>query len=501
VQGYAIGHLSLHPHRELLDRGAPVAIGGKALDLLSALAAADGGVVTKDELLEKVWRGAIVEDNALQAQISAVRKALGAEAGRLVTVHGRGYRLELNGEAASSAAPGEPTVATAPGNAPTAPGRQRWTRRGATGAVILAGAGVVTGLALWPGLRRHEADPRAVELYRRGQIVQRGELEDAGAARVLYRQAVAIDPDFADAWAALALSDRDLQILITAPFSDPRLVRSAANRALRLDPGNAHAQLALIRLYPPFRRWQAQEERLRALGERHPNVAFCEIFLGLLLLDVGRFEEAIIHARRATEIDPQSLRGWFLLGFSLGLAGRYTESDIALAEGMRRWPESLLLWFTRYQAFLGSRRYAEAAAFVQDSSRRPRAVRDEIAHSLALTADAFINERSKARAIALSRASPARGLIDQLPSAAPIMAGLGLTDMVLEALEAYFFGGSFKGERIAPPGALDSRPSVMLFAPALVPLHDDPRFGRLLERTGLEDYWRKSGTQPDFRRA
>src|ERR1043166_3786532 len=95
MQSYQIGCLTLHPHRELLNGGAPVGIGGRALDLLTALAEAGGAVVSKDELLAAVWNGAIVEDNALQAQISAVRKALGSEAARLVTVHGRGYRLGL----------------------------------------------------------------------------------------------------------------------------------------------------------------------------------------------------------------------------------------------------------------------------------------------------------------------------------------------------------------------------------------------------------------------
>ena len=57
----------------------------------------------------------------------------------------------------------------------------------------------------------------------------------------------------------------------------------------------------------------------------------------------------------------------------------------------------------------------------------------------------------------------------------------------------------------APPTAterpLDPRPSYMLFSLALRDLHGDPRWGALLQRTGLEDYWRKSGTQPDFRRS
>lgn len=93
---WIFGQFALDPHRQLLAAGVPVHIGKKALDVLSVLAAADGGLVTKDELMDAVWKGVIVEDNALQAQISQLRKLLGSEAGRLVAVHGQGYRITLD---------------------------------------------------------------------------------------------------------------------------------------------------------------------------------------------------------------------------------------------------------------------------------------------------------------------------------------------------------------------------------------------------------------------
>ena len=93
---YAIGSLTLRPGLELRDGAAPVAIGARALELLTALAEAGGKVLGKDELYWAAWATAIVEENTLHAQISAARKALGVEARRLVTVHGRGYRLDLD---------------------------------------------------------------------------------------------------------------------------------------------------------------------------------------------------------------------------------------------------------------------------------------------------------------------------------------------------------------------------------------------------------------------
>jgi predicted ATPase/DNA-binding winged helix-turn-helix (wHTH) protein len=79
--------------RELLADGVPVAIGNRALDVLIALIEACGELVTKDELLTRVWPDTTVEENNLQFQISTLRKALGADRDFIRTVSGRGYRF------------------------------------------------------------------------------------------------------------------------------------------------------------------------------------------------------------------------------------------------------------------------------------------------------------------------------------------------------------------------------------------------------------------------
>lgn len=94
---YTLGRFRLEPGRQLLASGEPVPIGGKALQLLSVLARAQGDLVTKDELMDAVWPGIVVEENAIQVHISAARKALEEEASRLVTVRGKGYRLRAGG--------------------------------------------------------------------------------------------------------------------------------------------------------------------------------------------------------------------------------------------------------------------------------------------------------------------------------------------------------------------------------------------------------------------
>lgn len=71
-------------------------LGSRALDILCELAAAQGNVVTKDDLMSRVWPDVVVEENVIQVHVSALRKALSEEKGGqsyVVTVPGRGYRL------------------------------------------------------------------------------------------------------------------------------------------------------------------------------------------------------------------------------------------------------------------------------------------------------------------------------------------------------------------------------------------------------------------------
>jgi TolB-like protein len=82
--------------RELRRDDTPVRLGSRALDILCVLASSGGAVVTKDELMARVWAGVVVGENNIQVHISALRKALeedGNGEGWIVTVAGRGYRL------------------------------------------------------------------------------------------------------------------------------------------------------------------------------------------------------------------------------------------------------------------------------------------------------------------------------------------------------------------------------------------------------------------------
>ena len=79
--------------RRLTRAGVEVPLGGRAFDVLCVLAAARGEAVPKNALLDQVWPGLTVEENNLQVQVSALRKALGDSV--IATIPGRGYRLTM----------------------------------------------------------------------------------------------------------------------------------------------------------------------------------------------------------------------------------------------------------------------------------------------------------------------------------------------------------------------------------------------------------------------
>ena len=79
--------------RQLLADGVQLELGTRAFDVLVALLEADGSLVTKEELLGRVWPGIVVSEGNLRVQVSALRRALGVDHSAIHTEFGRGYRF------------------------------------------------------------------------------------------------------------------------------------------------------------------------------------------------------------------------------------------------------------------------------------------------------------------------------------------------------------------------------------------------------------------------
>lgn len=119
VQQYSFGPFVLRPGRELLRDGKAVPIGQRGLLLLETMLEVSGGVVSKSDIMRRVWPGLTVEDGNITVQVAALRKELGKRDDNrdwIVTVPRIGYRLDLD-DAPATAPPmdgGRPSLAVLP---------------------------------------------------------------------------------------------------------------------------------------------------------------------------------------------------------------------------------------------------------------------------------------------------------------------------------------------------------------------------------------------------
>jgi predicted ATPase/DNA-binding winged helix-turn-helix (wHTH) protein len=205
---------SVLPHRrELLAEGRPLELGGRAFDVLMALIEASGAVVGKDALMHRVWPDRIVEENNLQAQIAALRRAFGADRDLIRTIAGRGY--QFTGDIRTvSASPNVQATAGMPQSTP-APSRLPTNLPEPVSELIGRDAELDEILDI-------SASHRLVTLTGAGGI---------GKTRLGFEAARCLLPRFADgAW-----------VIELAPLSDPDLVPVAVATALGLEPTSGTA--------------------------------------------------------------------------------------------------------------------------------------------------------------------------------------------------------------------------------------------------------------------
>jgi|GEM_PF-2913284 len=415
-----LGTLTLQPGRQLLAGGVPLPVGRKPLDILTTLAAARGDLVTKGELMEAVWPGMIVEENALQAHIVALRKLLGGEAQRLKTVRGLGYRLVLADEARHAPAPDEaPAVAVLPfvnlsddpemdylGDgiaeeiicslartrslrvpARTSTFAYKGRNRDIRGIARELGVGFVLegsvrtgggrirltaqlieaegGFHLWSEnydcqpddliaiqesiartiagklesellVRPATGDPAAFDLHLRARsLMDRGSPDNLTRAIDLFRQAVALDPDYADARAGLsrALVYACSRGALSLEGYDDALAQARA--ACALDPRNAGAQAVAGCGLARHGNWLEGYDYLnRAIMLHEEDADLHCVFGSGFLLSAGHIDAANRHALRARALAPASAIAHLVAAITTHFAGNHERAEEHLADAL-----------------------------------------------------------------------------------------------------------------------------------------------------------------------
>lgn len=520
VAPFRLGEALVDPPRRRVSRGdQAVILEPRVMQVLVLLAQARGAVISRDELIERCWNGRIVGENAINRVISRIRQ-LATELGRdsflLETITKVGYRMVVVGEAEAGPVsdlpppwpldtrePPPAALIRADDEAPSAPPRLTRRRFVAAGAALV-GLGA-TGTWVWRHRQGHVPHPDALEFHRRGQLAQRqGVPEQVRQAISFFRQATRIDPRYADAWGGLALSYRHVLEGYAEGELDslPNLIESAANRALSLDPGNADAAIALAMIDPYFRNWERIERDLLHIQRDHPDHWFVQGQLGLTRYETGRWRDGLGHTERQMEIEPFIPIPHVTYARALWGIGRLHEAETVLDDAVARWPGNFLPWNLKFSFLLFNRRPAAAAAFVMNPETRPEHLRPDGVQARLVLARAVERRDPADIAASLADQRAMMATIGSVPTTAPVLVLLGQPSLAMTMMEHYYLGGpaSDFGPEIPPPERYQRRYTHFLFMPNMASLWPEPRFAALLDRIGLEQYWRASGTAPDYRR-
>lgn len=221
--------------------------------------------------------------------------------------------------------------------------------------------------------RARPIKPEAYDYFLRGRFrLSRQTKADNETAIEMLDHAVAIDPNFAAAWAELAQACV-WKLFLFAP-GEKRLEEEAfvaVEKALALDPDLAEAHLARGRLlWTPanhFPHDKAIQQYRRALV-LNPNLDEAQNQLALVCAHVGLFDEALQQLERAVSINPTNTLARYHVGETLFFQGKY-EQALAALRSVPRDVNPALVGFQMPIVLLHLGRREEAAAVLDESVR------------------------------------------------------------------------------------------------------------------------------------
>jgi TolB-like protein/Tfp pilus assembly protein PilF len=214
--------------------------------------------------------------------------------------------------------------------------------------------------------QRRAVNPEAHVLYLQARHAwNKRTRADIEQAIQLFRRAIDKDPAYADAHAGLAASYVILPGYAYRPASEYLpLARSAASRALELDPTSAEAHAVLGDAATQVGDFDNSLPHLRRAIELNPNYATGHQWYGAALLEVGRMEEALLEFRKAEELDPLSpiiracIPEWYYL------VGRNDEAIAESKKALEIFPDFSTLRKFLAEALLRKGLYRDALAEV-----------------------------------------------------------------------------------------------------------------------------------------
>jgi serine/threonine protein kinase/Tfp pilus assembly protein PilF len=324
--------------------------------------------------------------------------------------------------------------------------------------------------------KRHTEDLDAYSLYLRGRwLWNRRTEKNLEKAIDLFRQAIAKDPDYAQAYVGLAESYIALPDYSPVVPREPlQKAKEAALKALEIDDTlpEAHVSLASFKMNCEWD-WEGAECEFKRSIELNPGYATAHHWYGLFLTWMARFEEAIKEIKRAQELDPGSL----VISRNIGLVFYHARQYDQAIEMAHKTIEMDPGFSTSHAllgcAYLQKSMYDEALAEIEKEKAVLNMFDSDLESYTGVTY-AAMGEKPKARKVLAKLVEKARQLYVSPYILARICVALGEVD------------GGFKWLDEAYQDR-DRRLIEIKVDPMFDGVRSDPRLAALLDNMGLGD--------------
>lgn len=324
-----------------------------------------------------------------------------------------------------------------------------------------------------PLVKTATGNPEAHEFYLKGlaRVTERGAA--LNSAVQLFKQAIALDPNYAAAWAGLGQAYELLPWFELAPWQvSLAQAHDAARQALTLDSHLAEAHTALANVLRDRLDFGSATKEYQTALERNPGSAETLNQYAQMLFRIGQLEEAVKQELAAVALDPLAPIPRYILGMMLGDLHRYDEAIAAEKAVIARNPNFTYARFQLAYLYIYASKYAEAEQEVRAAAVQV----GEDPKIIAALVHAVANPSERTSALRLvAEGKIGRYSLGKITDA--FWCGmLGAHEQALERLKQW--------QESSEEGELFSD-SQVLWEPAFDPLREDKRFQAIMQSLGL----------------